>query len=292
MSALTVPLLGALAAGCLVAGAAIFGRRAMTTPANGERWGDSDTLTVSLARPFRGLAQDHLGDLVSRADTLQDRAGRPAGGQGGPEFVAISLLYGVVTALMACILVGMRSGSTPLSLTILAIFSVVIVVTFRFSTLHGQAEARARAITVTFPYFLDMMILSLRAGANTPEAIDLYIDNNPGDPLTEELRLTRDQTQAGMRFEAALPMLGERLGDKDLRTVLYNIRHSMEMGTSLSDALTAQSADIRFFRTQNAERAIERMRVKIQLPLVMALMSAMAIIIGPAIIIAADSGMF
>lgn len=287
------PLLGAISVALLFFGAFMVGRSVSGAEgSSSHRWGDTNPIVVTLARPFRAFALSQLQDIVATTDANLARAGMPHGRIGGAEYVGRSVFYGVLAASVLVTLGVSRAMFEGLTLIVLFIVVILATVLMQNTVLNNLADERSRKINNAFPYFLDMMVLSLRAGANTPEAIDLFINNNPDEPLTEEMRLTRDETQAGVRFEQALPGLAERLGNKDLRTVIMNIQHGIEMGTSLADVLEMQSADIRFFRTQNVERAIEKMRVNIQLPLVLMLISAMALIIGPAIVTAANSGMF
>lgn len=284
-------ILGAGAAALIVIGAFTAGRGIQGDRFIEERWGDANPAVVTIARPIRLFVDNYLPTVAETVRKLLEEAGRPYGRQGGTEYLAIAILYALIAGGMLLIFSFLRLQIGPLYALVFACAFVVGVTSIQINLLRSQVNERLRNISRSFPYFLDTMVLSLNAGAHTPEAMDLFIENNPSDPLADEIRTMRDETRAGLRFEAALPGLADRLGNKDLRTVILNIRHGMEMGSSLEEVLRRQSADIRFFRGQYAERAIEKMKVSTKLPLVLMLISALLIMIGPAAIGVANSGL-
>lgn len=252
-----------------------------------ERWGNTPRILVLLARPFLGLASNLLEDLVSRSDKLLRLAGSPNGGISGIEHTALSLLFGLAASIVSAGAMMFQSAQISTIVSV-AVLCPVLSVLARQLAVQTMASDRVFELRSTFPYFLDMMVLTLRAGATPPMALNLYIESSSKNALTVEISRMRDETKAGALFEDALLGLADRMHEKDLHKVIMNIKHGMRTG-SLADVLAAQAEDIRFVRTQAIEREIERMRVSLNLPLVLMLIGSLGLIMGPAFVTMAES---
>ncbi|MEO0946155.1 MAG: type II secretion system F family protein, partial [Pseudomonadota bacterium] len=237
---------------------------------------------VVLAGPFRSFAVGLLQDMVARSNNLLRLAGNPNGGIGGAEHTAVSLFFGALASIASVGIMLFHSVELSTIASVAVLCPVLLVISRQFS-IQSIANERIFELRSTFPYFLEMMVLTLRAGATTPAALNLYLESSEPNALTTEISRLRDETRAGALFEDALLRLADRMYEPDLRKVIMNIKHGMRTG-SLADVLAAQAEDIRFVRTQTIEREIERMRVALNLPLVFMLIASLGLIMGPAIV--------
>ncbi|MEO1024425.1 MAG: type II secretion system F family protein [Pseudomonadota bacterium] len=260
----------------------IFGGPQEDRGEKGHKWGNTPRAVVVLAGPFRSFAVGLLQDMVARSNNLLRLAGNPNGGIGGAEHTAVSLFFGALASIASVGIMLFHSVELSTIASVAVLCPVLLVISRQFS-IQSIANERIFELRSTFPYFLEMMVLTLRAGATTPAALNLYLESSEPNALTTEISRLRDETRAGALFEDALLRLADRMYEPDLRKVIMNIKHGMRTG-SLADVLAAQAEDIRFVRTQTIEREIERMRVALNLPLVFMLIASLGLIMGPAIV--------
>ena len=64
------------------------------------------------------------------------------------------------------------------------------------------------------------------------------------------------------------------------------------MGTPINESLAEQADAMRFMRSQIAERVAEEMKIRMQGPAMLLLVSVLILILGPAVVNLKDNGMF
>ena len=88
----------------------------------------------------------------------------------------------------------------------------------------------------------------------------------------------------GSVFQEAIGGMVERVSAEEVQNSLRALLQGERMGTPIGQLFRDQADAIRFKRSQLAERAAEEMKVKLQGPTMMLMMSVLQLILGPAII--------
>jgi tight adherence protein C len=272
----------------------------------GRMWGATARRPVNPAIP-PAIARFGLARLVSAAERLamhpqfaatRAQIERRMTFAGNPWPVTPSLYLGLAFLIgtAVAILFGFMLWvvqAPPLAVLVSTLAAQVLGSWIAIEYLGNIVADRRRRISREFPYFLDLSVMSMEAGATFTQAIDIYVrDGLPGSPLVDELRRTHAEVQMGRTFEEALGALEERVPADEVQTILRSLRQGYRMGTPLGQVLREQSANLRFRRTQVAERAAEELKVKLQGPAMLMMVSVLMLILGPAIVEMLGSGVF
>ncbi|MCK6485411.1 MAG: type II secretion system F family protein [Phycisphaerae bacterium] len=147
--------------------------------------------------------------------------------------------------------------------------------------LRARAAGRLRRIERRLPYALDLVSLSMTAGATFVEAVDSLTRDDPDDPLNEELRAMMTELELGRTRREALLGLSGRIPLESLRTVVTSVVSAEELGTPLADILKVQANLLRMARTHRAEKLAGEAAVKLLVPSMLILLSVVLTILAP-----------
>lgn len=147
--------------------------------------------------------------------------------------------------------------------------------------LRSKARARLKHIDRKLPYALDLISLSMTAGATFLEAIDSLTRDDPTDPLNEELRTMMAEMGLGRTRREALLGLSSRVPLETLRTVVTSVISAEELGTPLSEILRVQANLMRLARTHRAEKLASEAAVKLLVPSMLILLAVVLTILAP-----------
>jgi tight adherence protein C len=137
------------------------------------------------------------------------------------------------------------------------------------------------------PDALDLLVTCVEAGLGLDQAMQrVAVELGPAWPiLSQELRLTHLEVNAGIRRVEAMRRLAERTGVADLKSLAATLNQTETFGTSVGGALRVQAESMRIQRMQRAEEKAAVISVKLMIPLVVCVLpSLIAVIIGPAIV--------
>jgi len=148
---------------------------------------------------------------------------------------------------------------------------------------HLRSKARGRMLRIDrkLPYALDLVSLSMTAGATFVEAVDALTRDDPADPLNEELRTMMTELEFGRTRREALLGLADRVPLDSLRTVVTSIVSAEELGTPLAEILKVQASLMRMARTHRAERLGSEAAVKLLIPSMLILLAAVLTVLAP-----------
>jgi len=147
-----------------------------------------------------------------------------------------------------------------------------------------RGRSRRLALTRRFPYFLDQCVMVMEAGATFLEAIEIFVQDNPGQPLAEEFAALLHATRMGRPLPDGLKALRERTEDPDIQSTLSALLQGYRLGTPLGQILREQAETLRFRRIQNAEREAEQLKVRLHLPTVLMMAAALLLLLAPALV--------
>lgn len=150
--------------------------------------------------------------------------------------------------------------------------------------LRRKSKARNKRIQNALPNFLDMIYISVEAGLSFDAAMNITAKKTDNE-LAEEISRAMNEINKGRIREDALYSIAERTNVDDVRTFIATIIQSEKLGSNISNVLRIQSDVIREKRKQRAEEEINKMPIKMLIPLVFLLLpSLFVVIMGPAFI--------
>lgn len=196
------------------------------------------------------------------------------------EFLAAkqieSLLAGLAGVVVGLILSG--SGLAALVVAGLAIYG------YKWLTLNTVAERarkRMRTLKQRLPFAIDLMALTMGAGASFQESLTTVVQENRDHPLGKELAEVLRQVSLGRTRRDALVELQLRLQDDDVSEFVYAVTTGEELGTPLSEILRGQAEQLRLKRSQWAEKAAGEAQVNIVFPGMAIMLACLLIIAAP-----------
>jgi tight adherence protein C len=220
-----------------------------------------------------------------------DRAGRPGGNITPAQFLAAIELVGVGFFLFLSVFLALTGNLSQQSLVFLLVISGLLAF-LGFMWLDSVVADRRISVSRQFPYFMDMAVMSMEAGANFQETLSIYVKDNEGQPLSDDLGQALAEMQMGKTLTDALQNMNKRTSTELVKNALMSIIQGERMGTPIAKVLAEQSETIRFSRSQTAERLAEEIKIKMQGPAMLLLISILLLILGPAFIDVANSNVF
>jgi tight adherence protein C len=157
-----------------------------------------------------------------------------------------------------------------------------------FLSLNGAIVERLIEIDRRLPYTIDLLVLSMRAGLDFMTALDRVVtrgqEQNPDDPMCQELGVVLQEMRVGTARSDALINLCERVKSDYLQSMVGTILQSEKRGSPLANVLEVQVDTIRNKRTQKIEKMASQAAVKILLPLMFIFGSVIVLIMGAMIL--------
>jgi tight adherence protein C len=213
-------------------------------------------------------------------------AGRPAG-LGARELMAAKL------AAAGC---GAGAG-TALAAVAPGRLGPLLVVTAPVAAFLGpdlwlarRAEERARRVRRELPSMLDLLRITIEAGASLPAALGAVGDRTEG-PLSAEWRSVAREVELGVPLSAALARMRRRLPQAEVHSLVAAVERSTRHGTPLAQALAAQARDARFALRRRVREDAGKAGPKIQLVVALMLVPSVLLLVAAALASAlVDSG--
>lgn len=209
------------------------------------------------------------------------------------EFLAVSMLWGVVTGLVLA-LGNLMLSDQPSLLGLLATPMVGFGIGFGgyMYHLHSEANDRVHLISKRIPYTLDLVALSMSAGATFTEAVRTVVHEDSAHPFNVELNTVLAEVELGTTRAQALRNLANRVPLESLRSIVASIIQAEGLGTPLSDVLKGQANLLRLQRSVRAEKLAAQASVRILVPSMLILMSVVLAVFAPFIIKALKGKLF
>lgn len=208
------------------------------------------------------------------------------------EQLAICCAAAFSTGVVAGALAFLNSFRVdPATLTITA-FGVLLGFYIPIGILAADGNRRLRMITKSLPYSLDLISLTMSAGATFVDAVKTYVRGRTGDPLVDEYRRLLAEMEFGTPRPAALANMASRIPLEDFRNIAASINQAEEFGSSLSEILKAQASLMRLKRSVAAEKAAAEASVRLLLPMTLILVAVLMLVFAPAVIRWKQDGIF
>lgn len=171
----------------------------------------------------------------------------------------------------------------PFNLGMLLVFAVIgfFIPSIR---LDGQIRVRRRTFQRDMPEMVDLLTLCVAAGNDFMSALSRIVREFRPCPLREELAIVVKEIQLGQRRSEALRNFAQRVQTPEASAFARTLIQADRMGTGLAEAMSILSEDIRIQRYNWSERFAQQAPMKMLIPLIFCLGSAMAIVSGPVLI--------
>lgn len=261
-----------------------------------DSWRDAPPLLLRLARPLlRSLAPLVDANLdQKRRDRITDRL--TEGGLGYTLTAAELIMVRWLLTLTALVGVAWLVNSYRLwtSNYLLLLVGLVPLAFFYIDIwLRDATKTRRLRMEKDFPFFLDILVLSMRAGLAFPSAFHEATSQLPEGPMRQELARVIREIRTGLSRRDALSRLAERIRLASISNFVAVVAQAEDTGGSLTTALTEQARQRRRERFQRAEKLANQAPVKLLFPLVAFLFPVTFIILGfPIVSEIKDSGLF
>lgn len=153
--------------------------------------------------------------------------------------------------------------------------------------LSRRKAARMLEVEHSFPDALDMLLVSMEAGASLDGALErVGREIGRAHPLlSKHLLSIGHELRAGTSREAAFRRFGKRIPTDDVRSFVALFVQTDRLGTSVASALRVHADEMRTKRVLRAEEKAHQLPVKLAIPLVLFILPALILVImTPAII--------
>ena len=129
-------------------------------------------------------------------------------------------------------------------------------------------QKRRRKIFRDLPDILDVLRLATDAGFDLTSALTAVIEQGRKGPLLDELELVEREVQLGRPRHEAFKRFAERLDMPEINSFVIALNQADRLGASIGPVLRAQSEMSRSRRWQLAEALVNKIPMKMLMPLV------------------------
>jgi tight adherence protein C len=213
-------------------------------------------------------------DLSARIEA----AGRP-GGLGVRELTAAKLAGAALAGVLGAALGSVAPGRLGFMVMLAAPVTGFLAPDLWLGRLAAE---RARQVRRELPVLLDLLRVTMEAGASLAEALRSVGERAAG-PLAAELRATGRQVALGVPLADALVDLCRRVPLPELRALVAALERARRHGAPLADTLSAQARDARFALARRIREEAARAGPKIQLVVALLLVPSVLLLVAAAL---------
>ena len=251
----------------------------------------------TLVPPARkGRAAPRLLGVLARSGTrhrppldLERRiaaAGRP-GGLGAREVMAAKLAAAVAGALVGTLMGTLAPGRLGALLIVAAPVGGFLAPDL---WLARRAAERARVVRRELPAMLDLLRVTVDAGASLPAAL-AEVGARAGGPLATEWSAVAREVSLGVPAAEALEAMACRLPQPEVQALCAALDRARRHGAPLGRALSAQARDARVALRRRVQEDAAKAGPKIQLVVALLLVPSVLLMVAAALVSALlDSG--
>jgi len=132
-----------------------------------------------------------------------------------------------------------------------------------------------------FPDFMDLLVVCADSGLSMEAALE-RVGRELGDSypsLSANVHITNLETRAGRALKDALERFGERLALEEAHAFATLINQSIDLGSSITDALRVYSDDMRHKRLALAEEKAYALPAKLSVPMMVCIFPVLFVVI-------------
>ena len=132
-----------------------------------------------------------------------------------------------------------------------------------------------------FPDFMDLLVVCADSGLSMEASLE-RVGRELGDSypsLTTNIHMTNLEIRAGKNLKDALERFADRLALEEARSFATLINQSIDLGSSITDALRVYSDDMRHKRLSRAEEKAYALPAKLALPMMVCIFPVIFVVI-------------
>lgn len=155
-----------------------------------------------------------------------------------------------------------------------------------------RIAARTEEHRLGFPDFLDLLVVCCNAGLSMEAALE-RVCREMGESypsLTANIHMTNLEVRAGRNLKDALERFADRLALDEARAFATLINQSIDLGSSITDALRVYSDDMRHKRMARAEEKAYALPAKLSVPMMVCIFPVLFVVILLPVIVKLSSG--
>ena len=225
-------------------------------------------------RAAGGRAPAELGARIAAA-------GEP-GGLGTREIMAAKAAAAVLGGLLGSLLSVATPGRLGLALVAIGPVAGFLAPDLWLARL---AAGRARAVRRELPALLDMLRVTVDAGASLTMAV-AEVGGRARGPLAVEWRAVGHEAALGVPLAEALDAMGRRLPQPEIRALIAALDRSRRHGAPLSATLAGQARDARLALRRAVQEEAAKAGPKIQLVVALLLVPSVLLMVAAALVAA------
>jgi len=148
-------------------------------------------------------------------------------------------------------------------------------------TIDKRIKARRFEHRMGFPDFMDLLVVCADSGLSMEASLE-RVGRELGDSypsLTANIHMTNLEIRAGRNLKDALERLANRLALDEARAFATLINQSIDIGSSITDALRVYSDDMRHKRLSYAEEKAYALPAKLSVPMMVCIFPVLFIVI-------------
>lgn len=200
------------------------------------------------------------------------------------EFIVIRRVVAVLGATIAVIAILLFELKDPLHLTIAAALAPLSFL-YPDLRLREVTKRRQARFEKEFPFFLDVLVLAMKAGLNFTAALEQAVSSLANGPVKQEFSRYLRESKAGLARRTAMDRLAARVMLPAVTNFVAAVSQAEQTGGSLGEVLADQARQRRQERFLRAEKLANQAPVKMLFPLIALLFPTTFIIIGFPIVI-------
>jgi len=194
-------------------------------------------------------------------------------------FVRLTLAVSLTVAVfLAHPLIALRSTT---AFWVLVIVAAIVGYVGPSVYIDRRITSRKLEHRAGFPDFMDLLVVCADAGLSMEAAFE-RIGREMGDSypsLTANIHMTNLEIRAGRSLKDALERFADRLAIEEARAFAVLINQSIDLGSSITDALRVYSDDMRHKRLSLAEEKAYALPVKLSLPMMICIFPVLFVVI-------------
>lgn len=205
-------------------------------------------------------------------------AGRP-GGYGPRELMSAKLAAAIFAGAGGTLLSALAPGRLGILVIVAAPVSGFLAPDL---WLARRGAERARAVRRVLPGMLDLLRVTVDAGASLPAAL-AEVGSRASGPLAVEWRAVGREVVLGVALADALAAMAERLPQPEVRALCGALERARRHGAPLGRTLAGQARDARVALRRNVQEEAAKAAPKIQLVVALLLVPSVLLMVAAAL---------
>jgi tight adherence protein C len=221
-------------------------------------------------------------EALENARVELERAGRP-GGLTAQSFITLRI-FSIAAGLSTAVWIfkaGLLSDSLRLPAAVLALIVGVLAPQY---FLQKSIQARHNQIRKALPDIIDLLVVSVEAGAGLDGALAEVVSRKQG-PLPDEFNRLLGEVRVGKTRKQAWQDMSSRVAEENLTALVASLAQAEQLGVSIAKALRTQADSLRTRRSLQIREVAAALPVKMLFPLIFFIFPALfVVLLGPGLL--------